>query len=473
MGAMRVFASAVCLFVCVGCGGGSSTPAPADTGTTGTSSTTSSTSGGCATISTGSKVYGFIPLNGTVVTAQLQGSSSADVSAAKGAGLKSVTSSTTSFIVDSCAADGTALKVVCVGYLSSQVAILDISSFVTKLIAGETPTTSDITVVEVDLGNTVTADFSGGSCLNCGVLTDPGDSRFIVSSGDGYRVLNYSDNATSGTATVSKSYLSDATATPVRSMATENFAFDPTNNRIISPEYEGIAGTNQYLWIADLAADKLYRWTKRMVDVSADASAGLTGLSAAFPSGLEADAAAIDAGTGVLVLADEGQNGLLTVNLTGATFDDTALTFDASYTVVEQTSMVSRLPGIGVEPSGHILFMEEELGGSGVGVTQLPTSAASGALSITSYNSATMPDPSATCPGVTSWANAGDPHGLALFTGVVDSKPKGLLINSSKDCAAIVDLEGLLGALKGTGTNTVDSSVDLLTSGIVTYVSLQ
>lgn len=477
MKALRLIAGTVCLLVCAGCGGGSTTAAPAAAAAntaapdTSTSTTTSSTSGGCATISTGSKVYGFIPIGGTVVTALLQGGTTS-TSGSKSVGMKSITSSTISFSVDSCAADGTALKVACVGYDSSKVAILDISVFVSKLVAGTTPTAADITVVEVDLGNAVTADFSGGSCLNCGVLTDPSDSRFVVSSGDGYRVLKYADNTVTGLATVNKSYLSDAAATPARNMAAENFAFDPATNRIYSPEYEGISGTNQNLWIVDLTKDKIYRWTKRMVDISEDATNGLTGLSSAFPYRLEADAASIDSATGVLALADEGQNGLLTVNLTGATFDDAAQTFDASYTVVAQASMVSRLPGIALEPTSHILFMEEEMGGRGVGVTQLPTSAAAGALSITNYNSALMPDPSATCTGITTWANAGDPHGLALFTGVIDSKPMGLLINSDKSCAAIVDMNALLAATKTVGTNTVDPAVDLLTTGVVTYVPL-
>jgi hypothetical protein len=100
-----------------------------------------------------------------------------------------------------------------------------------------------------------------------------------------------------------------------------------------------------------------------------------------------------------------------------------------------------------IDPQNHVLFLEEEFG-SALGAAQLP-----GGTAVGSYTSADIPDPSAVCPEVTSWSNAGDPHGLAIYTGAIDGKEKGLLIDSSTKCLAIIDLDAFIAAPQSAGTH--------------------
>ncbi len=408
------------------------------------------TSGGLATINTGKTVFGFIPNGTDVLAVPLAGIGASKPAIEEPVSKPSATTSL-SFIVDSCAADGVDLKIVCVGFNSSKIAVLDLKGFIAS---GTAPT-----AIEFDPGNTIRRTFSGGGCLNCGVISDAGDHRFIVSSGDGYRVFDY-------TGVLLKPYLSNRSATPPIDLTTENFGYDPIQNQIISPEY----GTNNnFLWVVDLNKDKTYRWTKRMVSALTDPANGLTEL----PGSILADAATIDPLTGILTIGNEGIPLLLTINMSASSFDDTAGTFTAPYSVkILENVLLPRTTGMAVEPSSHLLFLEEEFSNV-IGLVVLPTSTSSGSAVINEYTSATIPSPSATCTGVSRWNNVGDPHGLALFTSVVDGKPMGLLINNVKSCAAIVDLNAFRAAPKTTGTNRVDPTYDLLTNNVIKFVSLK
>jgi len=446
----------LCLVFMSGCGGGgggggsSPTKTPTPTPTPAASATTS---GGLATINTGSAVVSFIPSGAGVIIVPVSGAGAAKASLDVTRSAAAALSISFSFTADSCTADGTDLKVICVGYNSSKVAIVDIAAYVAS---GATPTVS-----EFDPGNTVDASFSGGGCLNCGVLADQGDHRFIVSSGDGYRVFDYSGK-------LLQSFLSDASATPPIDLVTENFGYDPVHNLIISPEYES---ANNYLWVVNLDSGKVYRWTKKIVGTTLDPN-GLPELGSS--SFFVADAAAVDPVTGVLTIGNEFTPLILALNLNAATFNDTAGTFDAPYTVAPLQNVYGSIltTGMAVEPANHLLFLEEEFANT-IGLVVLPAAAATGSVAITEYISAQIPDPSATCANTFGWFNVGDPHGLALFTSVVDSKPKGLLIDGTKTCMAIIDLDSLRSAPRSTGTNEVDPAYDLLTNKVVSFISLQ
>ncbi len=443
-----------------GCGSSSSGGGKAPS-----TSPSATTSGGLATISTGNLVIAFVP-NGTGVSAvPIQQSGSAFTTASYG-GIKlneltlSPITITTSFNVNSCAADAPNLKIICVGYNSSKVAVIDVSGY---LASGAVPT-----VKEYDLGNTITSSFSGGGCLDCGVLPDATDKGFIVSSGDGYRVVNYSG-------TVLKSFLSDPTATTPVNLATENFGYDPVKNRIFSPEYET---TNNYVWAIDVNSGKIYRWDKRMVDTNTDPSYGLPELTSQGIPSLTADAVSVDPSTGLMTIGHEWTPLLLIFNMNAATFNGSTGTFDAPYDVTPLQNVYSPsgylTTGMVIEPSSHIMFLEGEFGDD-IGAAQMPSSAAAGSVTVTSYTSAQLPTPTTYCPALSSWSNVGDPHGLSAFTAIVGGKPMGLLIDGTKACLAIVDLDGLLAAPKGTGTsaNQVSPAYDLLANHIVSYLPLK
>ncbi len=437
------------------------------------SASSATTSGGLATINAGSLVIAFVPVGTGISVVPIKQSGSTFTTASYGgaklnemsAAVSQITI-TTSFNVNSCAADAPNLKIICVGYTSSKVAIIDVSGYIAS---GAAPT-----VKEYDLGNTKYSSFSGGSCLDCGVLPDPTDKGFIVSSGDGYRVVNYSG-------TVIKQFLSDLTATPPVDLSTENFGYDPVNNRIYSPEYAdggSITSTDEYLWVIDVNKSKVYHWSKRMVDTNTDATNGIPELNSTGIGSLTADAVSVDPSTGLVTIGHEWTPLLLIVNMNAAVFNDSTGTFDAPYAVVPLQNVYSPgsllTTGMVIEPTSHIMFLEEEFGDA-IGAAQMPSSAAAGSVTITSYTSAQIPTPTTVCPSLSSWSNVGDPHGLSAFTAVIGGKPMGLLIDGSKSCLAIVDLQGLLAAPKGTGTsaNQVSPTYDLLGNHIVSFISLQ
>jgi hypothetical protein len=368
-----------------GCGssssGGGTTPPPGGT--------SAATSGGLATINLGDKVVSFVP-NGTsvnIVTVEGSGSSALQL------GFKSTSVPiTTSFTVDSCAADSDALKVICVGFNSSKFAIVDVSNIEDLLSGSGSPS-----VAEHDTGGSTSGSFSGGSCTNCGVLADVGHNQFIISSGDGYRIFDYSGSEL-------KHFLSDTTATPAVDLLTENFSFDPSRRLIISPEYET---TNLFLWAINIDTDKTYRWVHSMAGKTFDPTNGLQELDDVGVSSMISDSASVDPSTGILTIGDEFTNVFLILNLNEANFDESANTFDPPVSAVKLQNVAGSgllATGQTVDSVSHILFLEDEFGSS-MGAIQLPTSAASGVISITesNYTSADVPDPSATCTGSFGW----------------------------------------------------------------------
>src|SRR5579885_782126 len=113
-----------------GCGSSSSpTPTPTPSG-----GATATTSGGVATINTGNSVVAFVPTGTSVIPVSLEGSGAASLVLTGGT---KNTGTTISFVVNSCAADATAFKVVCIGYGDTHVAVLDIKSFVANIQAGK------------------------------------------------------------------------------------------------------------------------------------------------------------------------------------------------------------------------------------------------------------------------------------------------------------------------------------------------
>ncbi len=453
----------ITIFIVSGCQGSKN-----GVGQTTVSSAT--TSGGLATINTGDLVIAFIPNGNTVNIVPLsQKGSSFTISSYQQNSLGVMSSGptqttiTTSFAVDSCAADGKNLKVVCVGYDSSKIAIIDVAGYISN---GSAPT-----VTEPDLGNTVYSSFSGGSCLDCGVIIDPVDHGFIVSSGDGYRVVDY-------TGTVTKQFLSDLTATIPVDLSTENFGYDPADNMIYSPEYAdsgSITSTDEYLWVIDVNKSKVYHWSKRMVDTNTDPANGIPELNSTGIGSLTADAVSVDPSTGIITIGHEWTPLLLVLNMNAAAFNDSTATFDAPYAVIPLQNVYSPsgylTTGMVVESSSHIMFLEGEFGDD-IGAAQMPTTSTSGSITITSYTSAQIPTPTTVCPSVSSWSNVGDPHGLSAFTAVINKQPMGLLIDSSKSCLAIVDLNKLLNAPKQPGTNTVSPTYDLIANGVISFIAL-
>ncbi len=367
-----------------------------------------------------------------------------------------------SFNVDSCTVDGAALKVICVGFNSTKIALLDVSAFVTSFAV------SDIKVSEFDSGAPNTRlSFSGGSCILCGVAADPGEGRFIVAANDGYRVYAY----TSTTAAVSSVF-----SIPV----VENFSFDSVRNRIIAPEYErsfSSSATGRAFNVVDLNKGKVYRWNKTTSSCS-DLGAQTTNC---IGDTADVDSAAVDLKTGIVELIFEHTSAVAMIDLGQASFDDASLTFSAPASYIETAAAPQQSAG-GASATDNYLFLAEELGDSQTGVMRLPTaSGVGGAFPAVNPNPVFVDldgiaNPECATNGGASYtfSTKGDPHGLALFTGLIGGKQTGLLIDRPNLCAALIDLAGLYSAPRSASNPTqVDASVNVRTSNIVRFVKLQ
>jgi len=440
---------------CGGGGGGSSSGNNTNNNTNNsTTANTNTTSGGVGVVSVNGRTVAFIPGLGGLIPVIVDGTGAAKPSL-KTAGVVRPAGTTATFDMDSCSVDAVDWKVVCVGYASSKVAVFDIAAYVSSFNA------ADIAVTEHDLATSVsptyvipTISFSGGSCQNCGVAADPGEHRYIVASGDGYRVMPY----TSGTPLAYYGI-------PI----SENFGFDPENNWLLAPEYQaglpftaatGSTVTQDMTFrIVNIGTGKTYSWDKKMACADID--------PVNCWSWETTDSISIDPVTKIATMGEEWTQAFLFVDLGQASFNDTTNTFTAPFSYLGLTDVANSnlwlTTGTAVEPLSHMLLIAEELG-SGIGVLQLPTASGAGnafpSPAPWSYNSMLMPSNNVCGTGY-SWGGFGDPHGLAIFTSQASGKPMGLLLDYSKQCAAVVDMKDFLAAAKSTNageTNIVSAS---------------
>lgn len=249
----------------------------------------------------------------------------------------------------------------------------------------------------------------------------------------------------------------------------ENFGFDPENNWLLAPEYQygavfttatGSTITEDMTFrIVNIGTGKTYSWDKKM------ACSDIAPVNCL--SWDTTDSISIDPVTKIATLGDEWTQSFLFVDLGQAAFNDTSGTFTAplSYLTLADVANSSGwlTTGTAVEPLSHMLLIAEELG-AGIGVLQLPTASGAGnafpSPTLWGYNSMLMPGNNV-CGTSYSWSGFGDPHGLAIFTSQASGKPMGLLLDYSKQCAAVVDMKDFLAAAESTNageTNIVSAS---------------
>ena len=124
---------------------------------------------------------------------------------------------------------------------------------------------------------------------------------------------------------------------------------------------------------------------------------------------------------------------------------------------------IRRLTDVAISTSGSVLLSHGEAAAN-IGVTQLPAATGTGGtftgvagpLGVFDLNDANF-DRTA-CGAPYSFSGKGDPHGLGLYAGL-DNGQRGLIVDSSNSCAAIIDLAGMLGAAHvASDPNRIDTS---------------
>ena len=295
-------------------------------------------------------------------------------------------------------------------------------------------------------------NFTGGAATNCNSIADPvtdaGMIGISLSSGKsaGYQFFNLSSGASMGVVTL------PGTPTGSVSPVSESPAIEPAKHLLLSaselPDFQIINFSS--------TAPGGFRYAKRGTVLA----------------GTELDGTAIDCTTDIALAPDEFNNQVFITDLTQATFTpgsgSTFGTWDAPAQVQKTPGLLGiTTTGLAVAPSGHVGIMQEEFGGSNFAAFSLPATSGTGTPALTDWVAAKLP----ALPTKAAWNNTDDPHGLTAYTSPTTSQPMGVLLNLGRTFIAVIDINKLLAAPRS-GPHTVSPSFNLVTNGVLTFVSV-
>lgn len=255
----------------------------------------------------------------------------------------------------------------------------------------------------------------------CGVLVDSSTNSAILDTADGYIQLNLATQKFS---------------TPIAgTVPGENFGFDQTTRVVLNPTYsQGIPAGLQAVTLAD---GSVFRYTSSV--------------------GINPDAAAVDTNTGIAIVPDEFTGNQYLINMHQSAFSSGSFSAPSTVFPLSFTTCGSELHDwslVSVESTTHLLFLGTEFADCAA-VETLPSSAVSGAPPLpATFHWGHMPN----APDGLSWNNGGDPHGITVFTSVVNGKSYGFLVRNDQAWVARIDMAGVRDAspIPGGGLNQVD-----------------
>ena len=288
-------------------------------------------------------------------------------------------------------------------------------------------------------GGTADQFFSGGTCTTCGVAVDAAAGKAWIAEG-----------SSAGGGQLQALALPATFETPIGLFGhptSEDISVDPVRHLVLSAAEDG---EFQILH-------------------------SLTGavFNAAAPFPLVLDSTAEDCSTGIAVAPGEFSQSIVLANLSGATYAPGSPGTWSAPTFIQDFSpdfanLAAGASGLAVAPGSHLAIIAGEFGGAGFGAIQLPSSISTvGVPAATDWVSANMPNPREGTP----WSMGLDPHTVTAYVSPGSGKALGLMTNIERTFLAQVDLAALLAAPRVAGTHTVDPTVDLVGSGIVTFVA--
>ena len=282
-----------------------------------------------------------------------------------------------------------------------------------------------------------TQGFSGGSCMNCGVVVDSTTNKALITIGlsaggpGGYQFLDLAGSTFE-------------TPIPAGGETSEDVSIDPIRHLVLSPNEQ-----NNY----------------QILNTSTSTAAIFNNID--FATSGAPDSAGEDCTTGIALSTLEGTGNLYIADLTQAVFTPGTpgtWTDAASQTQVfpEFESFSAGTNGISVAPGTHLGVVTGEFGGNIEGVIQLPATSGTGTPAVVDWVAFTVPSTPADVP----WSEGLDPHTVTAYVSPNSHKAYGVLENGDFSFVAIVDLQGLLSAPR---TGHVVN--DPLPAGLVTFVA--
>lgn len=341
------------------------------------------------------------------------------------------------------------------------------NSCASNSVTGETVCTANNTDIYLINGTTLTktltsggvgtVSFTGGSCTNCGVVVDPAVNIAVIGlalsglpGGSGFQGLDLATNT-----------LFPPLPTQTANIS-ESFALDPIRALLLSPS-EPLAGQSDY---------QILRGTG--TTSAALFNFATAGTTFASPNS-ELDSAAVDCTTGIALASVEFTQHLFVTDLTQAKFTPSTGTAPGTWTAPNQiqdftpafANFSAGTTGITVAPGTHVGILEDEFGTTAFAAFRLPSTAGKGTPTVQDWVSASMPND----PTGASWVMSLDPHGLTAYMSPNSGKAIGLIMNIQRTFVAVVDIEGLLSAKRTAGTHVVDPTVNLVTTGVVSFAA--
>ena len=287
-------------------------------------------------------------------------------------------------------------------------------------------------------GATASQDFSGGSCMNCGVVVDSTTNKALITIGlssggpGGYQFLDLSGGTFEA-------------AIPAGAETSEDVSIDPVRHLILSPNEQA---------------------NYQIVNVTTSTPALFNNQ---LPGEHFLDSAAEDCTTGIALSTDEGTGNLFIADLTQAVFtpgtpgtwSDTASQFQ---NFLEFVPFAAGTNGIAIAPGTHLGVVTGEFGGNLEGVIQLPATAGAATPAVVDYAAFTVPN----LPDESIWSEGFDPHTVTAYTSPNSNKALAVLENSDFSFVAVIDIQAMLLAPRDAGTHNVTNPIP---AGIVTFIA--
>ncbi len=300
-------------------------------------------------------------------------------------------------------------------------------------------------------GLTGTAGFSGGSCTNCGVAINALSNTAAIAgglstspSGNGVQILNLSSNTFQ-------------TPFPTHQTVSEDISIDPGRNLILSPDE-----ANNYMLL------------------STNVAGGITGeFDRTISTGGDPDSAAEDCSTGIALSSVEFTNFVYLADLSQDTLTPGSPgSWTSPFTLFDITgtslAFSAGTTGISVaQGSSHLAIVTGEFGGNTFAILQLqPKSGTGGANpTVVDWVVGAMPN----TPNGAGFSAGYDPHTVTAYTSPNTGKAIGLYADwatGTPTYVGVIDMAAALAATRAGSPNNhqIAASVNLLTSGIVSYV---
>jgi hypothetical protein len=307
-------------------------------------------------------------------------------------------------------------------------------------------------------GLTGTASFSGGSCHNCGVAINAlsntaaiagGAPPPTVGSGDAVQILNLSSNTFQ-------------TPFKMQRSVSEDISIDAGRNLILSP------------------SESPQNYTLLSTNSTTGAVTGE--FDRAITTGGEPDSAAEDCSTGIALSSVEFTSSVYLADLSQSTLTpgSPAGSWTSPFTLFTFTgqslSFSAGTSGITVAPGGsHLAIVTGEFGGNTFGIMQLqPASGTGGAApTVVDWVVGVMPN----TPDGIAFSAGFDPHTVTAYTSPNTGKAIALYSDwfpGTPKFIGVIDMAAALAAPRAASPNNhqIASTVNLITSGIVSYVAV-